>query len=360
MCSLVPSDLFSTNPNSQCLFKTLPEILKSRQGTKVPVNLKRRAPSTVSAEPENIKTNSEQTTLPHRSTTFPTHMMQQSPVVTPSRRQKSLDTSQSNRPSDNGSQSAWMASTPEFLTEAMATPEAVSSSSQNPSLANQDPSNLAWSQQFNNPNNLPDLMPMMFPSDDPFAYPTQPMSTLEDDHFRHDRSGMTAGAFPFESASQTGMANSPSDPSVTTPGFDFANLPNFGAPTGVKSSVPSRLQTSAAQPMNSPRIHSPISQGNTPSEALSSPDLVSIPNQNFVWQGYNFQPTNMAAEQPVPQEQSAPIGLPDFNMGLDENSLGMNMDLGISFDDLFGNDATCRPGNGAPNDEWTQWMNPGV
>jgi uncharacterized protein Usg len=40
----------------------------------------------------------------------------------------------------------------------------------------------------------------------------------------------------------------------------------------------------------------------TPAEAISSPDLVSIPNQNFVWQGYNFQPNNpndMIAKQVI-------------------------------------------------------------
>jgi hypothetical protein len=35
---------------------------------------------------------------------------------------------------------------------------------------------------------------------------------------------------------------------------------------------------------SSSRVHSPISQSQTPAEAISSPDLVSIPNQNFVWQ----------------------------------------------------------------------------
>ncbi|KAI5302622.1 hypothetical protein KEM56_000517 [Ascosphaera pollenicola] len=48
----------------------------------------------------------------------------------------------------------------------------------------------AQSQQFtfggalDKMNFIPDLMPMMFPSDDPFAYPTQPMSTLEDSTFK--------------------------------------------------------------------------------------------------------------------------------------------------------------------------------
>lgn len=342
-------------------------MLKNRQSSKAPINLKRPAPSNPSAESETINHLPEQA-LPHRSSTLSTQVMSQPAVSdSSSRRQTSLDNTQtmsSNRLTENAPQSTWMASTPELLTETMSSPEPMSATSANPSLANQEPSSLAWSQQFNNPNKLPDLMPIMFPSDDPFAYPTQPMSTLEDDHFRHDHTGMQ---FPFESAPQpTGMAPSThSDPSgagVSTPSFDaFANLPGLpvGAPSGVKSSVPSRLQVNA-QSMNSSRLHSPISQGQTPSETLSSPDLVSIPNQNFVWQGYNFQPTNMDTDTIMQQDTSVHNGLSDLNMGPDENTMGMNMDLGISFDDLFGNTATSRPGNRATNDDWNQWMNAGV
>lgn len=351
-------------------------MLKSRQGSKAPVNLKRRAPSNFALEPESIQNQPAQT-LPHRSSTFPAQMMAQPPATNPaaSRRQKSLDTPQpvNNRP-ESGTQSAWLASTPELLTETMSTPEPSSATSFNASFSNQEPSSLAWAQQFNSPNNLPDLMPMMFPSDDPFAYPTQPMSTLEDDHFKHERSGAPQSQPSFDSPSQQqGMgSNTPSDLSgtgVSTPSFDaFANFSNFpmGAASGMKSSIPSRLQQPTTQPMNPSRLHSPISQGQTPSEHLSSPDLVSIPNQNFVWQGYNFQPANGETVNHDPttstmQQDPAPLnGVPDFNMGLDENALGMNMDLGISFDDLFGNNANFRPGAGAANDDWTQWMNAGV
>lgn len=342
-------------------------MLKNRQSSKAPVNLKRPAPSNVPAEAESVSTGTTHT-LPHRSSTFPAQRIPQPAATnTPSRRQQSLDNAQvrvDSKPADNSTQPAWMASTPELLTETMTTPEPMSATSLNSSFGKQDPSSLAWSQQFNNPNNLPDLMPIMFPSDDPFAYPTQPMSTLEDDHFRHDQHGMPS-QFAFDTTQPGSMGqNTPSDPSaasVSTPTFDaFANLPNFNAgPPGVKSSVPNRLQANAHS-MNSSRLHSPISQGQTPSETLSSPDLVSIPNQNFVWQGYNFQPTTMGPESAAtPQEPSMPNGLPDFNIGMEESTMGMNMDLGISFDDLFGNDATFRPNNG-PNDDWAQWMNTGA
>lgn len=305
-------------------------------------------------------------TLPHRSNTFPVQMMSQSSSKSPGRRQKSMDNTQAftNRPAGSGTQSAWMAATPELLTETMTTPEPTSATSQNISFASQEPSSLAWSQQFNNPNNLPDLMPIMFPSDDPFAYPTQPMSTLEDDHFRNDQTGVQSSRFPFEAHAPSIAPSTPSDPSgpgASTPGFEsFPNFPNFtvGTPSGgIKSSVPSRLHGNV-QPMASSRLHSPISQAYTPSEALSSPDLVSIPNQNFVWQGYNYQPTNVATDQTIQQDPPIYNGLMDLSMGVDEAPMGMNTDLGISFDDLFGNNAAPRPD--APNDDWAQWMNPGA
>jgi len=340
-------------------------MLKNRQSAKPSVNLKRPAPNnTVEPEPKPLA----EKTLPHRSSTFPVQMMPQSTTNdTQNRRQQSLDNAHiNNRSADTSSHSTWVSTTPELLTETMTTPEHISSTgSMNPSMSmsNQEPSSLAWAQQFTNPANLPDLMPMMFPSDDPFAYPTQPLSTLEDDHFRHD-AGIPA-QYPFDSAQGAGMGPvTPGDPGVgvSTPTFDFTNLPNFplGNPQGIKSSVPSHLRPSHSR--SSSRIHSPISQGQTPTEILSSPDLVSIPNQNFVWQGYNFQPNNpnnMAAEsapqQDIPDPNRMQSGLPDFSMGMDEN-MGMNMDLGISFDDLFGNNAAYRPA-GASSDEWTQWMN---
>ncbi|KGO42093.1 Transcription factor, fungi [Penicillium expansum] len=344
-----------------CLFKTLPEMLKNRQSSKTPVNLKRPAPSNI-AEPE--QKSSFEKTLPHRSSTFPVQMMSQ-PAVNDdqNRRQRSLDNVQpvSNRSTDINHQSTWISNTPDLLTETMTTPEHISSSGMTPSIPTQEPSSLAWAQQFTNPSNLPDLMPMMFPSDDPFAYPTQPMSTLEDDHFRHDPTGMPS-QYPFDSASGMGPATpgEPSSAGVSTPTFDFTNMPNYPIANtpGIKSSVPSHLRPSHSR--TSSRVHSPISQSQTPSEVISSPDLVSIPNQNFVWQGYNFQPSNpndMGTESaPQQPEMPGPNGIPDFVMGMDEN-MGMNMDLGISFDDLFGNNAAYRPSNGASAEDWAQWMN---
>ena len=69
----------------------------------------------------------------------------------------------------------------------------------------------------------------------------------------------------------------------------------------------------------------------------------------------------MATDNNVQQDFPMPNELPDFSVDLNENNMGTNMDLGISFDDLFGNNAPYRPGNnGASNDDWTQWMNAGA
>ncbi|CAG7917526.1 unnamed protein product [Penicillium olsonii] len=346
-----------------CLFKTLPEMLKNRQSSKPAVNRKRAAPEHTGVEPKPLA----EKALPHRSSTFPVQMMQQQvPKDIHNRRQQSLDNTQiNNRSADANNQSSWVSTTPELLTETMTTPEHISSTgSMNPSISSQEPSSLAWAQQFTNPANLPDLMPMMFPSDDPFAYPTQPMSTLEDDHFRHDN-GMPS-QYPFDPSQTAGMGSTtPGDHSVgvSTPPFDLSTLSNFsiGQPQGYRSSVPSHLRPSHSR--SSSRIQSPISQSQSSIEALGSPDLVSIPNQNFVWQSYNFQPNDpnqMAAESMAPKQEMSDLGqmqteLPDLTAGMDEN-MGMNMDLGISFDDLFGNNAAYRPAH-ASNDEWTQWMN---
>ncbi|KAI2792732.1 hypothetical protein POX_b02774 [Penicillium oxalicum] len=356
-----------------CLFKTLPDRLKNRQSSKTPVNLKRRVPSTFASEPESMQQPPAQT-LPTRSNTFPLHMMTQPSAGGPpaTRRQKSLDNTQSysNRHAENGAQSGWMSSTPELLSETMSTPEPTPTTSFSAPFSNQEPSNLAWAQQFNNPNSLPDLMPMMFPSDDPFAYPTQPMSTLEADHFQHEPNGaQMAPQTPLEAVSHPqGMrANTPVDPGMTSPTFtsfpQFSNLPASSVPS-VNTSVPSRLQQTSAPPVNPARFQSPVSRSQTPREQLSSPDLVSIPNQNFVWQGYNFQPVNLASIEKdastdmMPQDSTPPNGMGELNMSYDENALGLNVDMGVSFDDLFGN--TSRPGAGAFNDEWSQWMNAGV
>ncbi|KAJ6118291.1 hypothetical protein N7471_013758 [Penicillium samsonianum] len=343
-----------------CLFRTLPEILRNSQSSNTPVNLKRPAQSNRAADPKHTHASFEKI-LPHRSNTFPTPVMSQPSTPDPLNPwQQSLYKTKAanNRTSYISSQPTWISNIPELLKETMSTPEQISSvGSMNPSLSNQEPWSLAWTKQFTNPAKLQDLMPMMLPSDNSFALSTQLMSTLEDDHFQHDH-GMPSSGYPFDSTPQpTGMGpTTPGDLSsvgVTIPNLYFNSIPYFPVenPSAIKSSVPSHFH--ASHPRSLSRIHSPILLGHTPTEPLSIPDLVSIPNQNFVWHGYNFQSNpnntvnnnfNMAPESATRQQMPNPNGLSDFSMGMDE-TMDMNMDLGISFDDLFGNNATYRLNN---------------
>merc|ERR1712187_160593 len=71
-------------------------------------------------------------------------------------------------------------------------------------------------------------------------------------------------------------------------------------------------------------MHSPVSHGSTPGEAVNSPDLVSIPNQNFVWQGYgsgmdqqqNFVPDATMQQMAAGNDQG-------FGMGTDDNAFNV-------------------------------------
>lgn len=217
------------------------------------------------------------------------------------------------------------------------------------------------SQSLENIGNVPDLMPIMFPSDDPFAYPTQPMSTLEDGHFRQDG---TAQPLPFAFAppsQQPAMPTTqPTDPTGTTMGMpnatydNFSNFPVFSnglssMGAGVPNHFQHRRQISQSQ-HQSPVSHSPA---RTTGELVSSPDLVFIPNQNFAWQNYNFQPQHVP--DPSQQQLLAFNGSQNFDMNVDD----MSLDLGIPLDDILGNDA-CRPSGGFTNDDWIEWMNAGV
>ncbi|KAG2412116.1 hypothetical protein HFD88_009672 [Aspergillus terreus] len=357
-----------------CLFKNLPEMLKNRQSVANPVNLKRPAPSASNNGMDNaLSAPAPEMAPPQRASTFPTHMLTKTSREA-SVKPKSIDDTYANRTPNPRplSNPTWFSSTPETPTDhpsARSDPisagpvDTTPPASQMPMTLPND-SAVYTSQSFTNPSNLPDLMPIMFPSDDPFAYPTQPMSTLEDDHFRQDGS-----IRPFGLDQRSAIASvSPTDPNTTmgmhTPNLDsFANFPLFSngtptsTPSGLHATLPTRLANS--QHLKQARLQSPVSHGSaTPTEAVNSPDLVSLPNQNYMWQGYNFQPQSFA---PEPSTQSiAPGNPPNFSMGVDDgSSVGMGLDLGIPLDDIFGNGEACRP-NGLPNDDWIQWMNVGV
>ena len=339
---------------------------------------------------------------PQRSSTTPLQLMARSHRA--EARPKSLDDSQARRGhsrthSDvptNVSTPRWVPSTPDSATETTnpTTPSETfnsSSFSNTPSplqsAPRQDMSAFPFPQQVPGfDNSLPDLMPIMFPSDDPFAYPTQPMSTLEDDHFRNEG---TSGPFTFDRSATMptttgtpnamGLANPPSD------NFSSLSLFNDGTSTRMSPVMPNRF-SGHQQQSGQTRLQSPRSGMSTPGEHVGSPDLVSIPNQNFMWQGYNFQPPNwpvgdLSARQQQQQQQQQQIpqqqppqqqqqqqqsqfpstqGLPNFGTGVDDtNPTGMGIDLGIQLDDLLGSSEAYRPAGNYNNDDWLQWMNVG-
>lgn len=81
--------------------------------------------------------------------------------------------------------------------------------------------------------NFPDLLSMMFPSGDPFAYPNQPISTLEEGNFKQE-----PGQFGFSGANNIPFFNEP-----TTSGIPFENFdaPIYGAPYIMAGGAPAQM-----------------------------------------------------------------------------------------------------------------------
>ncbi|GFF50797.1 activator of stress genes 1 [Aspergillus udagawae] len=381
------ADRCSQSLNS--LFKNLPELLKNRQSSVKPVNLKRPAPAAVSRPAATLKNPQSAPEIAplQRASTFPLQLLSRQSKAEASNIPKSLDDSHTlgsgkmhqSQVHTQVSTPTWVPSTPELPTDTtLTTPEpliadqarATTTASPMPVMHSREPSSGQFSaQQLANPANLPDLMPIMFPSDDPFAYPTQPMSTLEDDHFRIDGLGLqSASQFGFDPSSR-GLPSATSTDSptgaVSTPKFDnFGSFPLFhnGTSTGINTALPHRITPQKQQAMNQARLQSPVSHGSTPgsgTEAVNSPDLVSIPNQNFMWQGYNFQPQAFPPDSSGPQQMPTTTESQGFSIGMNENNeMGAGIDMGfLPLDDIFGD--PCRPNGTLANDDWIQWMNVG-
>lgn len=339
------ADRCSQSLNS--LFKNLPEMLKNRQSSKTQVNLKRPAPSNQPAPDVGP---------PQRASTFPNQLLTRPSKPDVSQTPKSLDDNQPPRSparKPRANRRSWAQPTEHPASVATTPSETTPPSASTPSMIPQtlpirDTTTGQFNQQFpNNAAAFPDLMNIMFPSDDPFAYPTQPMSTLEDGHFRMDGTGTTA---PFSSAMSTMIDQNIGAPNVSRGLDPLGGLPLFqgGQPqSSMGAALSGRLSNS--------RMQSPVSHGSTTGEAVNSPDLVSIPNQNFIWQGYgsgidqqqNFVPDATMQQMPTGNEQG-------FGMGTDDNAFNVGIDLPL--DDIFGNPDIK---NGFPSDDWTQWMNIG-
>ncbi|KAJ9192023.1 transcriptional regulator family: Fungal Specific TF [Paecilomyces variotii] len=353
-----------------CLFKNLPEKLKKRQSSAAPLNLKRPSPSIIPTKVRSIQAPTEPGARPNgtafgapqRASTFPTQLARQMAT-----------TDAANTVDDSH---AYKRSPRSWLTNGISTlsgePMSVSSAfvNQSPatspisaSLAGPAQQQQGRSQSFENSANLPDLMPIMFPSGDPFMYPAQPMSTLEDDHFKNDNSA-AAGQYGFQSASLQSTPTSARMPTLdaSTPVYDgFANVPVFpsGPPAGTAAALPPHLQHLNQQAGQS-RVQSPPSNASTPGgDMVQSPDLVSIPNQNFSWQGFSFQPQVPSNDQQSQPRISGAGGSQNVGMDVDNFSALGGIDMGMNFDELFGNAITGTAGTAGAED-WGQWTNASI
>ncbi|KAL1979176.1 hypothetical protein VTN96DRAFT_6594 [Rasamsonia emersonii] len=348
------------------LFKHLPEKLRSRQSSSAhPVNLKRPNPSNNVTRPKGQRTPSSgsQFSMPQRAHTFPAQLMQSRAPAESAKTPAAVDDNWAFDPRSFAKEtSTGVSGEPQSSPSPAFTSDQINQTSGSPLTASpgQQPSS---TQPLDAAQNMPDLMPIMFPSGDPFAYPTQPMSTLEDGHFKNDRSGPSA-QFPMDATTQSGTASSTAGNATlrsSTPAVDtFPSLQGFPSEIRVSTTLPPQFQHLNLQS----QVQSPASHSSTPAsnEMIQSPDLVSLPNQNFMWQGLSFGGQNMMNNQPQSQQQASGPNDVRFD-GVSTNGIspmGMALDMNVNFDDVFGN-VGMSSGNGYPgNDDWSQWMNVGV
>lgn len=128
------------------------------------------------------------------------------------------------------------------------------------------------SQHLDNPN-LPDMKPVMFPSDNPFAYPNQPMSTLE---AQQSLSAEQQNSYSSTASSSMYNVSMSSNPTPASFSFDNTQMPAFPG----SFSVPQTFMQQGRQ------INAPISgppSFDPPAQMDESTDLNAI---NFPAEGY--------------------------------------------------------------------------
>lgn len=218
------------------------------------------------------------------------------------------------------------------------------------------------SQQLGASQILPDLMPIMFPSGDQFAYPAQPMSTLEDDHFKDELSNspMQYTQEPLRNGSTSSLNGNFAQ---NTPSSAFEGL--AGVP-GLSGGLPARSATALAPHLQHMRLqtqnNSPATQASPTPDLIQSPDLVSLPH-NYMWQSFSLSNRNNPLDQSMKDqagagEKTMVAGDPAID-GM-PSTMGMGFDMDVNFGELLGNFGT-NPNNGSTmNDDWSQWMNTGV
>ncbi|ODH15003.1 hypothetical protein ACO22_06487 [Paracoccidioides brasiliensis] len=405
------------------IFKHLPEKLQNRRSTPMHLNRKRAQPAPPSAPkskgtmiPHHPATAADNVDLnsPQRARTFPVHLLTSHASKQPEKAEQ-LPTSVDHNHHVNRRGGAWRVNEQSPLSHPHTSPRAPSAKDkeirssvslpnstspqslpkphfqlqnhqqqhqqqQENQLHSSSPLSPKHGASFSLPMHsmayLPDLMPMMFPSDDPFAYPTQPMSTLENNHFKND-TNIAGAQFGFRSSYLTNTPANPTSASIPScdplHGFQsFANPNNHDAVTPT-SSLPYHLnqfpQLSTIGQQMSPKSTSP-----SPGGLLQSPDLISM-DESFFWKNFDSHQLLLQQQrrsyQQVDQQAASDHQMSEihgFGMGM-----GMGMDMVDNLDDLLGNivvgtgDDGTRGGNttadadaGALEDgniEWSQWTN---
>lgn len=88
---------------------------------------------------------------------------------------------------------------------------------------------------------------------------------------------------------------------------------------------------------------------------------MSIPNRNFMWQGFNFQQQNFPTDQQSQQQMSGTNDMRNVGMGMDGFSpMATGMDMCMNLDDIFDNLGGGASTDGPGNNDWGQWMNIGA
>ncbi|KAH8692744.1 putative C6 transcription factor [Talaromyces proteolyticus] len=342
------------------LFKQLPEKLKTRQSsTANPVNLKRPTPSSIASTPRTQGKRPSSMHLPlgapQRSNSFPLQL-NAGQSKTPPESNSSPSSVDDNRLFDRSQ--TWHTNGTPLKVETFASPSPVLPNNPTPTLSSHSQSHSRQpslqSQGLDSSQNLPDLMPIMFPSNDPFAYPTQPLSTLEDRHFKDELSSASYLRDPVLQNSSALSSNNAF--SNVTSGFDgYPGI--YGLPAAASARLPSTLPSQFQHLGLQSQVQSPSPHSSTP-EKIQSPDLVSLPHQ-FMWQGFGF-PNQSAAPNTTQQPMSGSQDVQtDAAVGNEFTCMGMGLDMDVNLDDVFGNMGTNMVSNQAMNDDWSQWMNSG-
>ncbi|PGH14837.1 hypothetical protein AJ80_05763 [Polytolypa hystricis UAMH7299] len=368
------------------IFKHLPEKLRNRQSTGVPVSRKRAqgspppalSPATTSevrTPAPNAEVDSFALAPPARAKTFPVQILaSDSSKAATKLKQQTLPTSADDTHTSTGART-WslndpsqlassqpISTVPSLLNEEsrqVSSPSSPLSTSQSqPQQSGSKPGQqpMTFSPPLHNAGYLPDLMPMMFPSDDPFAYPAQPMSMLEDDNIRNEMSAK----FPQWSSVATTSSNG--TPTASTPSYDqFSNLQNLSnqGSSSTNTGLPYHLKTfpqfSDYQSMTPTPSH--VTESRT--ESLQTA-LQDIPD-NLFWPEMGSQQASQPQSQPSRLSNEQVLqDTPDFGMGMglgmtDFGALGMAMHV----DDLLGNLGGTAAANNGPID-WNQWMDTGI